>query len=74
MKLEQKCTEHPLEKQEHEKHAEDTFAHHKPRTWSDKIAFKFVKFLRIFADAFFAKRYGHRAVVLDTYTIRRSRK
>ena len=25
-----------------------------------------VKFMRLFADAFFAKRYGHRAVVLET--------
>jgi len=24
------------------------------------------KFLRLFADTFFAKRYGHRAVVLET--------
>jgi len=47
-------------------HAEDTYAHHKPQTISDKIAFKFVKFLRFFADAFFATRYGHRAVVLET--------
>ena len=32
----------------------------------DKIAFTFVKFLRFFADLFFSKRYGHRAVVLET--------
>jgi len=26
----------------------------------------FVKFLRFFADSFFARRYGHRAVILET--------
>ncbi len=41
-------------------------SHHKPQTMSDKIAFAFVKLLRFFADTFFAKRYGHRAVVLET--------
>lgn len=40
--------------------------HVKPKTISDKIAFAFVKLLRFFADKFFAKRYGHRAVVLET--------
>ena len=40
--------------------------HVKPRTISDKIAYGFVRFLRFFADTFFAKRYGHRAVVLET--------
>ena len=40
--------------------------HVKPETGSDKLAFAFVKFLRFFADKFFAKRYGHRAVVLET--------
>ena len=32
----------------------------------DIIARSFTKFFRFFADAFFAKRYGHRAVVLET--------
>ena len=41
-------------------------AHHRPTTLSDRIAFGLTKFLRFFADAFFAKRYGHRAVVLET--------
>jgi ubiquinol oxidase len=41
-------------------------AHHAPRDLTDRIALRFVKFLRIFADAFFSKRYGHRAVVLET--------
>ncbi len=40
--------------------------HVAPRTRSDRIAFAFVKLLRFFADTFFAKRYGHRAVVLET--------
>lgn len=41
-------------------------SHFKPQTISDKIAYAFVKLLRFFADLFFAKRYGHRAVVLET--------
>jgi ubiquinol oxidase len=41
-------------------------AHHAPRDLTDRIALRFVKFLRVFADAFFSKRYGHRAVVLET--------
>lgn len=40
--------------------------HIKPKTMSDKVAYGFVRFLRFFADKFFAKRYGHRAVVLET--------
>lgn len=40
--------------------------HIEPKGISDKIAFSFVKMLRFFADLFFAKRYGHRAVVLET--------
>lgn len=41
-------------------------SHLPPTTASDRIAFAFVKLLRFFADKFFAKRYGHRAVVLET--------
>ncbi len=37
-----------------------------PRTFSDRVAFSFTKVLRFIADTFFAKRYGHRAVVLET--------
>ena len=33
---------------------------------SDKVAMSMIKFFRFFADTFFAKRYGHRAVVLET--------
>lgn len=40
--------------------------HHTPSGLSDRIAFGLTKFLRFIADSFFAKRYGHRAVVLET--------
>ncbi|MEM9311330.1 MAG: alternative oxidase [Pseudomonadota bacterium] len=40
--------------------------HVEPQNASDKVAFAFVKALRFVADTFFAKRYGHRAVVLET--------
>jgi ubiquinol oxidase len=37
-----------------------------PKDFRDRTAYGFVKFLRFFADAFFARRYGHRAIVLET--------
>jgi ubiquinol oxidase len=37
-----------------------------PRDLSDKIAYSLTMSFRWFADTFFAKRYGHRAVVLET--------
>ena len=40
--------------------------HHAPASFSDRVALRVVKSMRVFADAFFAKRYGHRAVVLET--------
>ena len=40
--------------------------HHAPKDLSDRVALAFTKFLRFFADTFFARRYGHRAVVLET--------
>jgi len=40
--------------------------HFKPKNLSDKVALLFTKFLRLLADTFFKKRYGHRAVVLET--------
>ncbi len=46
--------------------AVDLTNRHAPRGPSDRIAFGFVKALRFCADTFFAKRYGHRAVVLET--------
>jgi ubiquinol oxidase len=39
---------------------------HPPRDLSDRFARAFTSLLRFFADAFFARRYGHRAVVLET--------
>lgn len=47
-------------------HAVDLDIHHKPTGFSDRFAFAIVRILRFFADRFFAKRYGHRAVVLET--------
>ena len=44
----------------------DVEAHLRPADVGDRIAFGFVKALRFVADRFFAKRYGHRAVVLET--------
>lgn len=40
--------------------------HRTPSGPRDVIAFRFTKLLRFFADAFFAGRYGHRAIVLET--------
>jgi ubiquinol oxidase len=40
--------------------------HHKVAGISDGIAFGFTKVLRFCADTFFARRYGHRAIVLET--------
>jgi ubiquinol oxidase len=40
--------------------------HYKPENFSDLVAFNFTKLLRFFADFFFKKRYGHRAVILET--------
>jgi len=37
-----------------------------PQDWDDRISLVFVKFLRFIADSFFARRYAHRAVVLET--------
>ena len=44
----------------------DLDVHHNPHGLSDRIAFGFTKALRWCADTFFAERYGHRAVVLET--------
>ncbi|KPP84776.1 MAG: ubiquinol oxidase [Rhodobacteraceae bacterium HLUCCA08] len=41
-------------------------SHHVPQDIHDRIALRLVKILRVFADRFFASRYGHRAVVLET--------
>jgi ubiquinol oxidase len=44
----------------------DLSIHHKAEGLSDLIALGFTKTLRWCADTFFAKRYGHRAIVLET--------
>ena len=44
----------------------DLSVHHKPVDFSDRIALGFTKVLRFCADTFFARRYGHRAIVLET--------
>jgi ubiquinol oxidase len=46
--------------------APDLFFRHAPADMSDRIARALTGFLRFFADLFFRKRYGHRAVVLET--------
>ncbi|MFT5799286.1 MAG: ubiquinol oxidase, partial [Candidatus Azotimanducaceae bacterium] len=40
--------------------------HHVPQDFWDRMALRLVKIMRVFADVFFADRYGHRAVVLET--------
>lgn len=43
-----------------------TPAHHAARGISDAVALALTRLLRWTADTFFARRYGHRAVVLET--------
>ena len=40
--------------------------HYRPKNMSDRVALAFTKLLRLVADIFFKKKYGHRAVVLET--------
>ena len=40
--------------------------HHAARDWSDRAALAITRGLRFLADTFFAKRYGNRAIVLET--------
>ncbi len=40
--------------------------HYTPLNFSDRFARGFTKSLRFVADTFFKKRYGHRAVILET--------
>lgn len=40
--------------------------HFVPHNFGDRLALGSVKLLRFFADVFFARRYGHRAIVLET--------
>ena len=40
--------------------------HREPRDLADRLALGLTRLLRFTADTFFAKRYGHRAIVLET--------
>lgn len=40
--------------------------HHAITDWSDRLAYGITRSLRLLADTFFAKRYGNRAIVLET--------
>jgi len=40
--------------------------HYAPQNFGDRLALGMVKLLRFFADALFARRYGHRVIVLET--------
>jgi len=41
-------------------------SHHATGDWSDRVAYGITRALRFLADTFFAKRYGNRAIVLET--------
>ena len=43
-----------------------TGKHSEPADFGDRFAWRLVRFLRYFADTFFGRRYGHRAVILET--------
>jgi ubiquinol oxidase len=45
---------------------QSTQVHLHPESISDSVALLITRSLRFFADTFFKKRYGHRAVVLET--------
>jgi len=49
-----------------EERAAEPVVHHEPKGFSDRFALGFTKLLRVCADTFFAKKYGHRAIVLET--------
>ncbi|RZJ00223.1 MAG: oxidase [Brevundimonas sp.] len=49
-----------------EEQAAEPVIHHEPTGFSDRFALGFTKLLRVCADTFFAKKYGHRAIVLET--------
>jgi ubiquinol oxidase len=53
-------------KHSHEFKPDTLNIHYVPIGMNDRIALGVVKTMRFFADQFFAKRYGHRAVVLET--------
>jgi ubiquinol oxidase len=56
----------PDERSLREEQQVEPIVHHVPRGFSDHFALGFTKVLRFCADTFFAKRYGHRAIVLET--------
>ena len=43
-----------------------SFENKSQQSFSDGFAYSMTVFFRFIADTFFAKRYGHRAVVLET--------
>ncbi|MEJ7806960.1 MAG: alternative oxidase [Telluria sp.] len=47
-------------------HHDTADPHHTTRDWSDRTALAITRTLRFLADTFFAKRYGNRAIVLET--------
>ncbi|MBA3898145.1 MAG: alternative oxidase [Sphingomonadaceae bacterium] len=49
-----------------EERAAQPVVHHLPQGFSDSFALGFTKLLRFCADTFFTKKYGHRAIVLET--------
>ena len=53
-------------KHSHDFQSDTLHVHHVPNSIPDRIALRVVKGMRFVADRFFAKRYGHRAVVLET--------
>lgn len=44
----------------------DLHKHHAPKTFLDKVAYRTVKLMRIPTDLFFKRRYGCRAMMLET--------
>nr|AFK42761.1 unknown [Lotus japonicus] len=44
----------------------DVTKHHLPKTVTDKVAFRAVKFLRVLSDLYFKERYGCHAMMLET--------
>lgn len=49
-----------------EEHDAEPADHYAPQGFSDRFALGFTKLLRVCADTFFARKYGHRAIVLET--------
>lgn len=53
-------------KQPQDSHDDPLQKDHAPAGLPDRVAFGLTRMLRFLADSFFARRYGHRAVVLET--------